>query len=162
MSNSERMKQLTLVFLLREGEVLLAMKKRGFGAGRWNGVGGKLEPGETIEQALVRETREEIGVQLLAYDKVAQISFDELYNGERTSMNVTVYTSDDWDGEPTESDEMRPQWYRKDEVPYDDMWPDDIYWLPIVIAGDSKVQASFTLDEHDAIVSYDVQKVAEL
>lgn len=160
--SKERMKALTLVFLRREGEVLLAMKKRGFGAGRWNGVGGKLEPGETVEQALVRETWEEIGVKLLSYDKVAQISFDELYNGERTTMNVTVYTSDSWEGEPTESEEMRPEWYRKDEVPYDDMWPDDVYWLPTVLAEDAKIRASFTLDEHDTIVSHDVQKVAEL
>ena len=54
------MKHVTLLFLLTDDQILLAMKKRGFGMGRWNGVGGKIEPGETIEEATARECREEI------------------------------------------------------------------------------------------------------
>lgn len=158
MVNSAHMKQLTLVFLRRDDEVLLAMKKRGFGEGRWNGVGGKLEPGETKVQAMLRETEEEIGVRLTRYEKVAQIAFDELYQGARTTMNVTVYTSDAWQGEPTESDEMRPQWFALDEVPYGDMWPDDEYWLPAVLAGE-KLTASFELDAQDIIVAHEVTRV---
>ena len=71
------MKDTTLCLLVREGEVLLAMKKRGFGAGRWNGVGGKCLPGETIEQATVREAEEEIGVKInpVHLEKVATLSF---------------------------------------------------------------------------------------
>ena len=57
----------TLVFLIKKNngsitDICLAMKKRGFGKGRWNGVGGKVEAGETIEAAAMREAREEIGV----------------------------------------------------------------------------------------------------
>ncbi len=55
-------KKYSLLFLLREDEILLVMKKRGFGSGRWNGVGGKFESGETAEQATIRECQEEIGV----------------------------------------------------------------------------------------------------
>lgn len=159
--SSKPTKQLTLVLLRREGEVLLAMKKRGFGAGRWNGVGGKLEPGETVEQALLRETREEIGVELRAYNKVAEIEFDEQVGGEQTLMHVHVYTASAWDGEPTESEEMRPEWFRLDAVPYAEMWPDDEYWLPAVLAG-QKLHAAFTLDQHDRITSYDVTIVEEV
>ena len=54
-------KVLTLVFLRREGEVLLGMKKRGFGEGKWNGFGGKVEAGETIVEAAAREVKEECG-----------------------------------------------------------------------------------------------------
>ena len=47
-------KVLTLVFIRRQGEILLGYKKRGFGAGKWNGFGGKVEAGETIEEAAER------------------------------------------------------------------------------------------------------------
>ena len=56
------MKLVTLCLLVKDDKVLLAMKKRGFGMGKWNGVGGKVEDGETIEMAAARETGEEIGV----------------------------------------------------------------------------------------------------
>ena len=54
-------KILTLVFLREDCRVLLGMKKRGFGAGKWNGFGGKIETGETITEAAVREVKEECG-----------------------------------------------------------------------------------------------------
>jgi len=56
------MQHATLCLLLRNNEILLAMKKRGFGAGRWNGIGGKPEKGESIEEAAIRELKEEIDV----------------------------------------------------------------------------------------------------
>jgi 8-oxo-dGTP pyrophosphatase MutT (NUDIX family) len=65
------MKHVTIMFLRREGELLLAMKKRGFGQGKWNGAGGKAEPGETPLQAAIRETEEEIGVTPIEPRKVA-------------------------------------------------------------------------------------------
>ena len=54
------LREATIVLLLRNDEVLLAMKKRGFGEGKWNGVGGKPNAGESIEEVAVRETKEEI------------------------------------------------------------------------------------------------------
>lgn len=161
MTSSEQMKLLTLVFLRREGEVLLAMKKRGFGAGRWNGVGGKLELGETVEEALMRETREEIGVRLTSCEKVAQIRFQEMFKGEPTIMNVSVYTAHEWSGEPVETEEMRPEWFKLNEVPYADMWPDDEYWLPLVLSG-QKLRAEFELDANDHIKSHDVRVVEKV
>jgi 8-oxo-dGTP pyrophosphatase MutT (NUDIX family) len=80
----------TLLFLQRRNEILLAMKKRGFGAGRWNGVGGKVESGETIEQALVRECREEISVTPLVYHKVAEHEFTEFHDGAQKRMLVHI------------------------------------------------------------------------
>ena len=60
----------TLCLLRKENKILLAMKKRGFGTGKYNGVGGKIENGETLNEAMIRETKEEIGVIPTKYEKV--------------------------------------------------------------------------------------------
>ena len=152
-------KTLSLLFLKREGELLLAMKKRGFGEGRWNGVGGKVEEGESIERAMIREAQEEIGVTPTAYEKVADIRFDEFFKGEPTLMHVHVFVAEEWSGEPVESEEMAPQWFSYENIPYDSMWSDDVYWLPSVVDG-KKISADFKLDVSDAIVSHTITEVA--
>lgn len=154
------MKELTLLFLQREHEVLLAMKKRGFGEGRWNGVGGKVEPGESIEAALIREAKEEVNIEPTTYQKVADISFDQFFKGAPAHMHVHVFSATQWHGEPAESEEMRPQWFDRSALPFDDMWPDDSYWLPRVLAGE-RIIASFVMDEHDAITSHTITNTAE-
>ena len=151
-------KTLSLLFLRRDNEILLAMKKRGFGEGRWNGVGGKVEPGESIEQAMIRETQEEISVTPTTYEKVGDIRFDEYFKGEPTLMHVHVFTATEWQGTPKESEEMSPQWFSVQDIPYNDMWSDDEYWLPLVIAG-KKVSADFKLDKNDTIISQSVTEV---
>ena len=154
-------KILTLLFLRRDAEVLLAMKLRGFGAGRWNGVGGKLEEGESLEQGLVREAREEVGVIPTRYEKVADLTFDEYFKGEPALMHVHVYVATKWDGVPTKSEEMDPKWFEISKIPYETMWADDPYWLPQVLDGE-KVVADFVLDENDAIQKVSVQTVVEM
>ena len=54
----------TLMFVVQKGRILLIRKKRGIGAGKVNGPGGKFEPGETALQCVLREVREELGVSL--------------------------------------------------------------------------------------------------
>lgn len=152
-------KTLSLLFLRKGDSLLLAMKKRGFGEGRWNGVGGKVEPGETIKQAMIRESQEEIGITPTAYEKFAEINFDEYFKGEPTLMNVHVFVATAWEGKPTESEEMKPKWFNIADIPYDKMWPDDPYWLPVVLKG-QKLTADFTLDETDAIISHKLTEVS--
>jgi len=151
-------KTLSLLFLRRDNDILLAMKKRGFGEGRWNGVGGKVEPGETIEAAMLRETHEEIGVTPTIYEKVGDIRFDEYFKGEPTLMHVHVFVATEWEGTPTESEEMAPQWFNVTDIPYTDMWSDDPYWLPRVIEGE-KISADFKLDAADVIISRTIKTV---
>jgi mutator protein MutT len=159
------LKQATLVFLIQKFDnniqnIVLAMKKRGFGMNKWNGVGGKVESGETIEQAAIRETEEEISVVIKDIVKVAELTF---YFSENPDWNqvVHVYFAENWEGEPIESEEMKPQWYTVDSIPYENMWPDDIFWLPEVIKG-QKLKASFTLDSHDTILEQHIDIVDEL
>jgi 8-oxo-dGTP diphosphatase len=125
-------KHVTLVFLRRDGEVLLAMKKVRFGAGKWNGPGGKVETGETYKQAAVRECQEEVGVTPRNLQKVGELHFFDLPDVEHYCH---IYTATEWDSEPSESEEMRPQWFAESQIPYDAMWPDDKFWLPLLLAG---------------------------
>ena len=151
-------KTCTLIFLRKEGRILLAMKKRGFGSNRFNGIGGKIDPGETIEQALIRETEEEIEVTPSHYWKVARHDFLQ-ENGENPwRMIVHVYLCDEWVGEPTETEEMAPEWFNEADIPYSNMWADDEFWLPQVLRGE-KNEGVFHFDETDTLLSYDVKKV---
>ena len=141
------MKQTTLSFLVREGEVLLAMKKRGFGQGKWNGTGGKLKEGETIEEAAVREIKEEICVDVVlkALAPVGTLKFHFKGNPD-WDQTCSVFIIREWKGEPAESEEMRPQWYPIDKLPFEAMWVDDPLWLPQVLVG-KIIEGEFLFDK---------------
>ncbi|ELZ18599.1 NUDIX hydrolase [Natrinema thermotolerans DSM 11552] len=126
----------TLCFPLREGgdadEVLLIEKRRGLGEGWYNGPGGKCEPGETPRECAVRETEEEVGLEVRDLEKAGELTF-LLDGGAHTFCHV--YRSRSFEGEPTSSEEAYPEWVPVDDVPYDRMWDDDFLWLPGVLAG---------------------------
>lgn len=151
-----KLKPATLCFLVQDDEVLLAMKKRGFGEGKWNGVGGKVNNGETILEAVRREVREEIGVDTLELQEVAILNFyhfdaDKPVHG----MQVAVYLCKNWQGEPTESEEMQPQWYSRDKIPFEIMWPDDIHWLPRVLAGEV-LEGNFSFNKAGELLDFEI------
>ena len=152
----------TLLFLRSGDQILLAMKKRGFGAGKWNGVGGKLDAGETLEQALVRESIEEAGAKPLSWTAVGELDFvQDADTDDPWHMYVYAYISDEWEGEPAESEEMRPKWFHVEDIPYADMWDDDEFWLPYVLDG-KKVVGEFTFDIDDKLLTHEVEVVEEL
>lgn len=152
----------TLLFLIKDDQILLATKKRGFGEGYWNGTGGKIDPGETVEQALVRESQEEIGVTPTKYEKVAEHDFHMDIDSENPwHMYVHTYIASEWEGEPTESEEMAPQWFAIADIPYNQMWQDDPYWLPQALAG-KKVVTAFTFNSDNSLVTNQVQIVESL
>lgn len=143
------MKNVTLLFLIKpeSKKICLAMKKRGFGEGKFNGVGGKIEHGETVTAATVREAHEEIGVVVQEKDlqEAAEINFS-FENKPDWDIHCNVYTTHTWIGEPIESDEMAPQWFSFEAIPYERMWIDDEYWLPLVLEGKA-LTASFHFNE---------------
>ncbi|HSX43595.1 MAG TPA: 8-oxo-dGTP diphosphatase [Candidatus Saccharimonadales bacterium] len=151
----------TIVFLRWNDEILLAMKKRGHGAGHWNGAGGKIEPGETIEQAMVRECQEEIGITPSVYEKVAVHSFYEPHGAEQSKLVAHAFICTEWRGEPIETEEMAPRWFAIKDIPYDTMWPDDRDWLPLVLAG-KKLVGAFHYDDQNTLQSHNVTEVMEL
>lgn len=147
----------TLCFLIRDNKVLLALKKRGFGKGRWNGVGGKQKPNEKIEETAIRETQEEIGVIPLNIEKRAVLDF---YFPHSPSWNqqVIIYLAKDWAGKPKETEEMKPKWFNKNDLPFELIWPDDKHWLPKVFEG-SNINAEFLFGENDTLLEFNVAEI---
>lgn len=139
---------------------MLAMKKRGHGVGKWNGVGGKAEAGETIEQAAIREAREEIGLTPRRLKKAAKITFT--FPAEQNfDQECTVFLCDAWDGELAETEEMKPQWFDLQHVPYAGMWGSDARWLPKVLEG-KLIVASIRSTAGNDMAEYAQKEVASL
>jgi 8-oxo-dGTP diphosphatase len=149
------MLEATLCFLLKGNpaeEILLGLKKIGFGEGKYGGFGGKVEAGETPEMAAVREMAEETGIKVAAQDlqRVGHLTFLFPYQ-PAWSQVVHVFLARSWDGEAGESVEAQPFWFPTNSIPYARMWQDCAYWLPLVLAG-QKVRARFTFQEDNESV----------
>ncbi len=122
----------TLLFVRQRGKLLLIRKKRGLGAGKINGPGGRLEPGETYEQAALREIHEELCITVRAAEEAGRLAFQFV---DGYSIYATVFTATDFEGTPTETEEAIPLWVDETTLPYSEMWADDYLWMPLMLAG---------------------------
>jgi len=129
--------------VFQEGEILLGMKKRGFGVGRWNGFGGKVEEAETIEQAARRELKEEAGIEAGDMKEVGILEFTFQSNSE--ILEAHIFKVSEFTGEPTESEEMKPQWFKIEDIPFSQMWSSDEHWFPLLL-GDKLFNGGFLFD----------------
>ncbi|MCX6814517.1 MAG: NUDIX domain-containing protein [Candidatus Aenigmarchaeota archaeon] len=129
-------------------KIMLGMKKRGFGAGKWNGFGGKVHDGESPEQAAKRELGEEIGIKAGPLEKVCEFVFlfPHVPLEKKWDQLVHVFLAREWKGNPEETKEMKPEWFAFGEIPYSKMWQDDSHWLPLVLKG-KKIKARFVFDK---------------
>ena len=141
----------TLVFVIRDGKILLINKKTGLGKGKVNGPGGKVEPGESPEACAVRECQEELSITVsnLQYCGQHRFQFVDGY-----SIHVWVYRTADFEGIPKESPEAKPLWVALDEIPYKQMWEDDAIWLPMMIRGE-RFQGRWIFDG-DRMLDYEL------
>lgn len=153
-TNWTPLQRATLCFIVKDNRILLIQKKRGLGAGKVNGPGGKLETGETPMQAAIRETQEEIGVtpHQLEERGILRFQFTDGY-----SLHCTVFIARDFTGEPIETDEATPFWSATDAVPYDGMWEDDQYWLPQVLDGSAPYFQSWFEFDGERMLSKEVR-----
>jgi 8-oxo-dGTP diphosphatase len=117
----------SLCFVIKDGDILLIEKKRGLGAGKVNGPGGRLEPGETPVDCARRETQEEVGVTPLGLAEAGQIHFQFV---DGYSLHCVVFTADGCEGSLIETDEAKPFWHPVAQIPFDRMWTDDRHWIP--------------------------------
>ncbi|MGE5392572.1 MAG: 8-oxo-dGTP diphosphatase [Candidatus Saccharibacteria bacterium] len=145
---------LTLGIPVEKGRALLGMKKRGFGSGRWNGFGGKVKDGETVAECLNRECREEASIEIKDCEKAGEFRFvfpDEVFD-------VHLFLIKSYQGKPSESEEMFPEWFEFERIPFDSMWPDDRIWFPYFLSG-RKFKAVFEFLDHDRIKDWKITEV---
>jgi 8-oxo-dGTP diphosphatase/2-hydroxy-dATP diphosphatase len=153
-------KLLTLCIIHNDTHILLGMKKRGFGAGRWNGFGGKVIDGESIEEAVKRELKEEIGLIVTNLEKNGILDFS--FENNPKILEVHIFRALDFEGEPIESEEMQPQWFLKEKIPFELMWPGDKYWLPLFLEGKKLCgNFHFAADEKN-ILQYNIKEVLKI
>jgi 8-oxo-dGTP diphosphatase len=143
----------TIVFVLKAGRVLLIRKKRGLGAGKINGPGGKVNPGESFAECARREVIEELCVTPLNLEERGELRFNFV---DGYSMHSRVFVASDYSGEPQATDEAIPVWTPCDCIPYDEMWADDRLWFPLLLAG-KRFRGRFLFDndqmiEHELLV----------
>jgi len=146
-------KVLTLVIVHQENRILLGMKKRGFGAGRWNGFGGKVHEGESIEEAAKRETLEEAMIEVTDLEKVGVLEFE--FRGNPEILETHLFRATKFLGEPTETEEMKPQWFAVDAIPFKDMWSDDPHWYDPFLT-EKKFAAKFLFGENDTVLQHSI------
>jgi 8-oxo-dGTP pyrophosphatase MutT (NUDIX family) len=155
------MRDATVCILVRGDppvEMLLGIKKAGFAAGKINGIGGKVEAGETVTAAAVRELEEEVGVKVAEGDLRTMGHLTFLFPS-RPEWNQTVHAflAVTWTGEPVESREMAPAWFAVDAIPFERMWQDNAHWLPRILAGE-QVRARYTYaEDNETIESFKVE-----
>jgi 8-oxo-dGTP pyrophosphatase MutT (NUDIX family) len=155
------MRQVTLCLVMGKGRILLGMKKRGFGMDKYNGFGGKPKKGESLEQAASRELEEEAGLRAGKMRKVAELAFlfPHVPAEKEWDQTVHVFLVEEWEGEPEDGEEMKPEWFSFQEIPFGKMWKDDIHWLPLVLKG-KKLRARFAFaEDNESIESMGMEEV---
>lgn len=121
----------TLLFIFRGDSVLLIHKKTGFGRGKINAPGGRLEPGETPLQAAIREVQEEVRVTPTEVEASGELMF-QFRDG--LALHGYVFRAGGYEGTPAATPEADPFWQPVDDLPYDRMWADDRHWIPLMVA----------------------------
>ena len=150
-------KVMTLLMIVQGQRVLLGEKKRGFGAGFWNGFGGKGDAGESVDEAALRELREEAGIE--AVDATVRGLLTFVYDDQSRPMEVRVYHASRFTGEPMETEEMRPAWWNVKDLPFERMWPDDEIWYPLFL-NDRRFAGTVHFTNTTTVVKHDVREVA--
>lgn len=139
--------------------MLLQLKSKGlFGGGKWNAPGGKLIQGECPESAAIREVYEETGL------RVRNLRFHGILNfylGESKALDqvVFVFSSGNVRGRPKRSAEGRLSWFSTSNIPYDQMWQDDLAWLPLLLQGKSFFGDFYFTEGYGKLESYVLQEI---
>ena len=135
LQNEPQYVQAVAGFMVRDDQILLGLRKKvsnDLGANNYAGIGGKLEPGETNDECLVREIKEEIDIDITGYEKYGRARFINPAN-PKWNMEGFFYLITEWEGTPTETEVIKPVWFDKDKIPFNQMFRDNKYWLPMLL-----------------------------
>ena len=127
------MKLATLCYVHQDGKTLMLhriKKANDMHAGKWNGLGGKLEPGESPEQCVTREVLEESGLKIIQPRYHGLLVFA---NFKMEDWYVWVFSANQFGGqliEPEQSLEGQLEWIPDAEVGLLPLWPSDLIFLP--------------------------------
>lgn len=154
------MRQCTLAVLIKDEKILLQKKAEGlFGAGKWNGAGGKFEPSESAHKCMIRELKEEFGIDTEKIHLIGLLDFSWIEK-KVEPIRVWVYIVDEYIGTPKSSSEGEVRWFKLYEIPYNEMWDDDLHWLPLAIRG-QKFIGNFIFNYENRLVRHELNKVTE-
>lgn len=129
------MKITTLCFPIHGNKIFLSKKKKGVGSGYLNGYGGKVEPNEMVEEAAIRELKEEVGLTALPHD-ITEVAIIDFFNSDQHIFECHVFFVYQWKGEFKETEEMSfPECHEYNNLPFERMWESDRFWLPIICSG---------------------------
>jgi len=152
-----------VTFLVKESpkkelEVCLGLKKKGYySEGKYNGLGGKIEPGEKPEEAAIREVLEESSLKIETpfLNKKGLLKY---FEPDRNWI-VHVFTCNQWQGKIKESNEMKPFWFKLSQLPFSKMWENDALWIEEVLTTDHKIKGTIWHDENNKIVKHELRTV---
>ena len=148
------MKKTTLAVMVQDDKIFLWRKKQWMAQWVYNGIGWKLEWEESIEQCMIREAKEEIGVQVLENDLekvwIMRFYFKDTPHYD-TEVHVFMIKKFVWN--IIESDEIEPQWFDLWNIPYDKMWEADSIWLPKVLNWESWLLFTWYFDKDNGKLS---------
>ena len=145
------MLQTSLWIMVKNWKIFLWEKKKGFAKWVLNWVWWKLEWNESMEQCMIREAKEEIGIDILKQESVWIMHF---YFKDKPEWNLDVHLFNviDFSGEIYESDEIRPFWFDLEEIPYNKMWEFDKTWLPRILSWEKYIEYSVWYDRDNGKV----------
>lgn len=164
-------RRVVLCFLFRDGDgsaagdqvhggrqVLLGLKRTGFGTGRVVALGGKIDGAESAREAAVREVAEESGIVLVPAEVRAAGSITWQFPARPAwNMAASLFTADAGQAAIVACEEIEPRWYGVDAIPWQDMWQDAPHWIPQLLAG-QPVRATIVMSDDnegvaDAVVA---------
>jgi len=146
----------TLCWIRNGNKILLKKANRGISIGKWNGLGGKIEPDETPEQNIIREVFEESGLEIKKPFYHGIVKFYLNGNG-KLDWEGHLFSADNFSGKEKSSGEGELKWFGIEEIPFDKMWDDDRYYLQHIFDG-KKFDAEFNYDEeNEKVVKHNIQ-----